>query len=322
MRKNERYLDIDSSQVPLTEVPYDEIKMDLINPVTKKPYKGIILEGCFVDLNPTPNNNMRIYDIPEYLRLLRMLKKQIHTRKGVYGELEHPKGYAVDFKNASHKLLDVWYIEEEKKIYGRLVILNKGNGLIAREIIESGGQLAISARAAGEETEQQNGTKKAVTKLLVTFDLVYHPGFASAVLNFKELNESQKFTQNISANKNGFSGRIYENELNHINDKYAEYILNENNSLCFYEWLFTKNLNESKQLEKQQQEILEKKESSTQEKLQKKLQEKTKQDLSEKENFFNNVKQNQQKLKYARLGASYYDNSAGFVTNESEKNCK
>lgn len=317
---------IESSQIPLTEVPYGTIKQNIIDPTTGKPYKGIILEGIFADLSPVLNNNKRIYDIPAYLTLLQILKKQIHSKKGVYGELEHPEGYAVNYNNVSHKLLDVWYDEAEQKVYGRVLILNTEKGKIAQEIIRSGGCLAVSARAAGAEVKQADGSMKATTKLLTTFDLVYHPGFSSAVLNFKELNESEKQLQQIAQSKTGFSGIIYIDNLKKIGNKFEEFInLNESiNSVnsCFLEYYF--NLNEAEKNQSQEEkdeQKLQDGETAEQDKLENKLEKTSEQELKESQNnFFKQMKVAQRKLRKSQLvtneSKSYYDNSAGFIDTE------
>jgi hypothetical protein len=315
--KTERFLYVESSQIPLTEIPYGDIKENLLDPISGKPYKGIVLEGCFADLAPNPNNNKRVYDIPQYLELLKFLKRQIHSKKGVYGELEHPKGYGVNSKNISHKILDVWYDEKTQKVYGRIMLLNTPNGLIAQEIIRSGGQLAISARAAGEENELPNGTKSAVTKLLTTFDLVYHPGFSAAVLEFKELNESQKYLQSMGTKKSGFSGIIYEKDLKEIPTKFAEFIsLNESQN-CFLEWYLT-NLNESVDQTEQQKEqkIIQQNEPADKQEFQDNLQDAVDTDLSEsKRKFLNQIKFSENQFKKKKLAKSYYDDTAGFLDN-------
>lgn len=316
----QKFLLIESNQIPLTEIPYGDLKANIINPITKKPYKGIVLEGCFADLsNNTANNNARFYDVPQYLEFVKILRKQIFTPKGVYGELEHPETYAVNYKNVSHKIIDIWYDEETKKVMGRLILLNTPNGKIAQEIIMSGGQLAISARAAGGEKTLPDGTKMATVKLLVTFDLVYHPGFSTAILEFKELNESQKFMQEAGNSKTGFSTVVYEGDIKNINKKFKEYIsLNENNK-CFYEWLLT-DLSESSQKEsnKQDIEILKNNEPNDEDELQNKLKSAAKKDLSEakKQNFLQQINESQQKIKNKNQGKSYYQGAAGFLAND------
>ena len=86
-----KFLYLESAQIPLTEIPFEQLKQTIIDPTTGTPYKGIVLEGIFAVLKQDPNNNKRLYSIPEYLFLLQILKKQIFSSKGVYGELEHPK---------------------------------------------------------------------------------------------------------------------------------------------------------------------------------------------------------------------------------------
>lgn len=318
------FMYVESSQIPLTQIPYEQIKANIINPITGKPYKGIILEGCFADFsNDTPNNNARFYDIPSYLELLKNLRKQIHSPKGVYGELEHPKGYAVDMNNASHKILDIWYDENQRKVFGYVLILNNTvKGQIARDIIESGGLLAISARAAGDEAENGDGTFTAKVKLLTTYDLVYHPGFSSALLEFKELNESI-FNRSGSTNLfQPFSGKIYSDDLANIENYYHEYIQLNENSKCFYGWLFNNsnkltNLSEGKK-PKTQDDVDEQKmqdnEPNDQQKIQNELQSSSDADLKEKQNFFRSVHKKQRKLKQT---GGLFDDSAGFLSSDN-----
>lgn len=335
--ENKKFMYIESSQIPLKEIPYGDLKENIIDPTTNKPYRGIVLEGPFASLKEVPNNNKRIYDIPKYLELLQKLKQQILNQKGVYGELEHPEKYSVNFNNVSHKILDVWYIEEEQMVYGRVMLLNTPKGKIAQEIVRSGGLLAISGRAAGEEISQPDGTSKAITKLLTTYDLVYHPGFSSAVLGFKELNESQKFIQEKGESKSGFGIKIYQNQLKKLPNAYLSYIklnesvdsdVQERRSKCFLEWLCENqnNLLESTDEEKEDQDKLEDNVNPDEKKKQKKLQIATKQELNESESkertnrlkqrlFFQEAEQAQAKLrKNRKLDKAYYDDSSGFVT--------
>lgn len=305
----EKFIYIESTMEPLAEVPYGDLKANMKDPVTGKPYKGIVLEGVFADLNPVENRNKRIYDIPTYLEKLRELKQQIHTSKGVYGELEHPDNYSVNFNNVSHKLLDVWYEEDTKLVKGRVILLNTVKGKIAQEIIRSGGQLAISARAGGDAVDMGNGTVAAYVGVITTYDLVYRPGFAGAVLEFKELNESERFIQNKAQNITGFSMILTAKDLKKINESYARYInienLNETESLerrskCFLQWL-----SESEQ-DKQQQQMLERNEPTDESQKQQQLSKSVQKQLSESQkSYTQRIKRNQSRV--------LFDNSAGFL---------
>ena len=73
-----KFLYIESSQIPLTQVSEEDLKLNMLDPTTGQLYKGIVLKGCFADLsNTSPNNNGRYYDIPTYLEMIQILKKQI-----------------------------------------------------------------------------------------------------------------------------------------------------------------------------------------------------------------------------------------------------
>lgn len=337
----EKILYVESSQIPLKPVPYGTLRENTINPITGKPYKGIVLEGVFADLKPTENNNRRIYDIPLYLEWVKKLHSQIHSSKGVYGELEHPKNYGVDYNNVSHKLLDIWWNPEEQQVLGKVMLLNTPKGKIAQEIVESGGQLAISARAAGDEISQSDGSKKAVVKLLVTYDLVYHPGFSTAVLDFKQLNEAEQWLQNSGNNKVGFNGIIRYNDLKKISKSYDAYIsgsstLNEsfgfdsniktNRDCCFLEWFFQNNLNESQQEyskkedTKKEQEKLENSQVPNEDEKQKSLEIASEKELNEEAVWLqNDVNSGFERLKKRVKNPEgvYFDNSAGFVTTQN-----
>lgn len=174
-----------------------------MNPFTGKPYEGLILSGCFAEMDVV-NNNSRFYTEENYLPFVEDLKKKILQNNGVFGELEHPENYGTNANNVSHKVIDIWYDKSQKKVFGTILVLNTPKGKIVREIYESGSWLSISARAGGKEINQNDGTSKSNLTLLVTYDIVTHPGFSNASLDkiinpdklndeFTVLNESHNF---------------------------------------------------------------------------------------------------------------------------------
>lgn len=330
--QNLKFCLMESAQIPLQEVTKAELKSSIIDPTTGKPYDGIILEGIFADLSQEPNNNKRIYDEEQYLVLLEKLKQQVQSKKGVYGELEHPDRYSVNYNYVSHKIIDIWYDYVNHLVRGRVLLLNTPKGLIAQEIIKSGGLLAISARAAGDEIKQADGTFKAVVRLLTTYDLVYHPGFSDAILEYETLNESQKLLYNAGKNKSGFFVKIYLNQFGQMNDAYMNYLgmnesedledISERRSMCFLEW-FGKKLfesqKESSNQEENEQEILQKNEPVDKKEKQQKLKNAVNKELNEenylkarKKLMFQEASQAQKRLR-KRPAGNFYDNSAGFV---------
>lgn len=318
-----QYIYVESPQIPLSIVSNLNESANIINPATGQEYKGIILEGIFAELTSTPNNNKRVYDIPQYIELVNKLKQQIDSEKGVYGELEHPDKYSINFNNVSHKIIDIGYREtpEGLQVFGKVLLLDTPKGKIAQEIVKSGGCLAISARAAGEEIQQSDGTYKAITRLLTTYDLVYHPGFSSAVLKFKQLNESQKELQTAGESKHGFGYMIYADQLKNINESYSKFLSEGDRSKCFMEWLQSEltistdlDLFESEDIEDSDEKKLENNEPIDKKQEQKKLENAVEDELQESQ-FWNDVEAGQQLyLKRNKLGNTFYDNSAGFVT--------
>ena len=326
-----KFLYIDSDQVPLTKIDYGTIKKNIVNPVTGRPYRGIVLEGVFADFSSdNPNNNNRIYDLDSYLRLLQQLRQKVLSPKGVYGEFEHPDRYSIDNSRASHKILDVWFDESRRQVLGYVLLLNNTDaGRAARDIIETGGRLAISARAAGEEITRPDGTKLAVPKLLVTYDLVTHPGFDAAVLEFKELNESEMITQRVADSRRGFKCLIYDDQLSGIGRLYDKF-LSINESLSFYDWYATeycsmRSLVESQKLtpqQKQQDKAEERQLELNEPQAKKKAEDAlsvSSDDLDESDDrrrfLFEQVAFAQQNLRNRMKKGyfAYHDNAAGFV---------
>lgn len=242
--KSERFLFNETALSPLRPVSKDLVKQHIINPLTGKEYDGVILFGEFASIGILNNNN-RYYSKENYIEYVELLKREVFSPKGVYGEYEHPKGYPVDGKNISHKILDLWYDETDDKVYGYVMLLNTPNGLIAQEVIKSGGQLGISARGGGAEIQKNDGTFDAKLKLLITYDLVYHPGFVTSVVSHalfendqgkfgekkQEKTQQQRDEATMQENESSQKKQIEDDLQKAVDDKDKETKkLNENNN--------------------------------------------------------------------------------------------
>lgn len=271
----------------------------ITNPFTGNMYDGIVLSGVFAEMDIV-NNNSRFYTEDNYLPFVEDFKKKILEKNGVLGTLEHPATYATDAANASHKVIDIWYNKEERRVYGTILVLNTPKGRIIREIYESGSYLSISARSGGKEIDQPNGTKKSVVQLMVTFDVVSHPGFSIAELN------------NI-IDKNAIGDEFTNlNESNNFNDifSYITYVDNAENVPTQKLFESQNHLFEAARVSKQEkiedkndEAILEKNEVASKNSIQNNLQSAVQQQL----------KQSSEELKKRISGGAYYDNAAGFV---------
>lgn len=340
MEQNNQYLYMDTTMNPLIMMVNDDmIRKETIDPITGKPYEGMVLEGIFACLQSL-NRNSRVYNVESYLYNLNLLRQTIHSQKGLYGELEHPEGYAINFNNVSHKILDVWYDENTKCVMGRLMLLNTEKGKICQEIVKSGGQLAVSARAAGIEKKQNDGTKICDITLLVTYDIVYHPGFADANLTFVKLNESfQMMTNNARENddvKIGHNVTIPSNLVCKLNESYDVYLAEckekGKREEPYVSWLERNidKLNEDSQdgLTVGEQQRLQDSDPKDDQKLQDELKDAAQKELDESEEklknrFFQQISDainKRKKRKYDINGSALYDGSAGFLKRDQDWN--
>lgn len=160
---------------------------------------GYFLEGVFAELD-TLNRNKRIYPKDEYLKHLAYLRDDIKKGEPLLGELDHPEDrFEVKLKEASHKIVDLWYDANSNCVMGKIELLNTPNGKLAQSLVDQGIPLHISSRAAGTVG---NDSKVSIQQIY-TYDLVCKPGFAGAVLHRvdeseggnKYSNETKKFLE-------------------------------------------------------------------------------------------------------------------------------
>jgi len=146
---------------------------------------GYFLEGVFAELDSL-NRNKRIYPKDEYLKHLAYLRDDIKKGEPLLGELDHPEDrFEVKLKEASHKIVDLWYDANTNCVMGKIELLNTPNGKLAQSLVDQGIPLHISSRAAGTVG---NDSKVSIQQIY-TYDLVCKPGFAGAVLH--RVNESE-----------------------------------------------------------------------------------------------------------------------------------
>lgn len=176
-----------------------------------------ILTGVFAELD-TLNRNGRIYTKDEYLKHLAYLREDIRKGEPLLGELDHPDDrFEVKLKEASHRVLDLWYDANQNVVMGKIELLNTPNGKLAQSIVDQGIPLHISSRAAGTV----NSDNTVSIQQIYTYDLVCKPGFAGAVLHRVNESVGNKYSDNIL-------GFLKKNEnAEHINMASAFGLLNE-----------------------------------------------------------------------------------------------
>ena len=192
-----------------------------------------VLGGTFTEFG-VKNRNERIYTADRFLPALDELNERMNSLGAVYGEFDHPDVFDTSLARASHVITKANYIKEQNIVAGEIRLLSTYWGKEAKALVDDGCPVFVSSRAAGiTESDGSVSLKK-----LFTYDIVADPGFASAKMSVKVLNESLGYTNP----KSNF--RIYEmsdeskiNELFNMNRNdfvtkkqltdYSKYLVNE-----------------------------------------------------------------------------------------------
>ena len=195
--------------------------------------KDYILGGIFTEFG-VKNRNERIYTADKFLPALQEMNERMNSLGAVYGEFDHPDVFDTSLSRASHVVSKAEYIKEKNLVSGEIRLLSTYWGREAKSLVDDGCPVFVSSRAAGiTESDGSVSLKK-----LFTYDIVADPGFASAKMSVKVLNESLGYTNP----KSNF--RIYEmsdeskiNELFNMNKNefvtkkqltdYSQYLVKE-----------------------------------------------------------------------------------------------
>ena len=195
--------------------------------------KDYVLGGTFTEFG-IKNRNERIYTADKFLPALEEMNERMNSLGAVYGEFDHPDVFDTSLSRASHLVTKAQYIKEGNIVSGEIKLLSTYWGKEAKSLVDDGCPVFVSSRAAGiTESDGSVSLKK-----LFTYDIVADPGFASAKMSVKVLNESLGYTNP----KSNF--RIYEmsdeskiNELFNMNKNefvtkkqltdYSQYLVKE-----------------------------------------------------------------------------------------------
>lgn len=149
--------------------------------LTKNDYR---LVGEFTRFDIVNRNN-RVYTAQEYVpHVNEMMKKK--EWGVIYGEFDHPDVFDTSMKYVSHTVENAYYLKEKNIIEGEIRLLNTHYGKDAKALVADGLPLFVSSRSAG--ITESNGHVKM--KQLFTYDIVAEPGFMTAKMSVKSINES------------------------------------------------------------------------------------------------------------------------------------
>jgi hypothetical protein len=118
--------------------------------------KNLYIEGIFLQSN-LKNRNGRMYPGEVMEKEVDRYMKESVANKRAFGELGHPDGPSINLDRVSHIITELW--KDGDNWMGKAKITETPMGNIARGLIESGGQLAVSSRGLGTLRENKEGVQ-------------------------------------------------------------------------------------------------------------------------------------------------------------------
>lgn len=183
-----------NSVIIRTRSPY---ALTLNESIDENGNKRYIFTGPFTPCDgTTKNRNERIYDEEEVLPHLAYLRDMIKKTGCIIGELDHPDGrFEICLKEASHKIIDLWYDPDTKTVMGKLELLDTPNGKIVKALVDGGCPVFVSSRAAGTVGPDSH----VHIQQIFTYDIVATPGFEECELS--RVNENMRARVNNYLNE-------------------------------------------------------------------------------------------------------------------------
>jgi len=140
---------------------------------------GALFLSGLMQMSETKNANGRIYPHTILEREINTYAKLVKERRAL-GELDHPEDSVINLKNASHLVTGIWM--EDKRVMGKLEVLNTPSGNILRNLVESGVKMGISSRGMGSIREEGGTTIVEDDFQLICFDMVSDPSTTGAFM--------------------------------------------------------------------------------------------------------------------------------------------
>ena len=178
--------------------------------------KQYILGGTFTEFN-IKNRNDRIYTAEKFLPHLNEMLNRKNQLGIVYGEFDHPDVFDTSLARVSHTIENAYYVKETNVVKGEIRLLNTHWGKEAKALVDDDCPIFVSSRAAG--ITESDGT--VTVKKLFTYDAVADPGFSSARMEVKSLNESLGFNESANFRIYDISDESKINELFKMNEDFV-----------------------------------------------------------------------------------------------------
>ena len=137
-----------------------------------------------------PNGNKRVYPYNVLVREVKNYQKLVKENRAL-GELDHPDYSVINLKNCSHMVTAIWM--EDKKVMGKIKVLNTPSGQVLKSLVESGVKLGISSRGMGSVSEGSGNVVVQEDFQLICFDFVSEPSTPEAFM----MKEAKEYTNQV-----------------------------------------------------------------------------------------------------------------------------
>lgn len=164
----------------ITETTFDIVQQiaEATEPGAKKQF---FIEGVFLQ-SEKKNKNGRVYPKQTMDREVQRYIREHVERGNAFGELGHPAGPTINPDRISHRIVSLR--EDGNDYIGKAIINNNPMGMIARGLMEDGGQLAVSSRGIGSLKSVGGAMQVQEDFFLSTAaDIVINPSAPDAFVN-------------------------------------------------------------------------------------------------------------------------------------------
>ena len=143
---------------------------------------GRLVVPCILQKADEMNQNQRSYPKEVLVREANKYMKDFIKEGRGGGELDHPDTSVVSLRNASHRIIDLWW--EGNTLKGKLEVSNTPNGHILENLLRDGWRVGISSRGLGSVKNVSEGNAEVQDDFeLIAWDVVSNPSTYGAFLS-------------------------------------------------------------------------------------------------------------------------------------------
>ena len=167
----------------------EEIEKVKVITEEKNGKKSLFIEGIFLQANK-PNRNKRLYEMRTLEREVKRYNENFIQKGRALGELGHPDGPTVNLDRVSHKITELYRVDNN--FVGKAKILETPMGKIAASLLGEGVCLGVSSRGVGSLLPTNEGYSVVGEDFMLATaaDIVADPSapdaFVSGIMEGKE----------------------------------------------------------------------------------------------------------------------------------------